>query len=154
MGPCWAGSWAAPASRVGERQTSEDFIDGGQRKGKVSEDGIGKTATSGFGILRRRKTDPLRGPWKRPALKTRRDLAFRGGRTYLNDWSKTGSGVVFDETFEDQAMYRQWVPVCGRAHIPESRLVGGRRAGAFHGGREVSVLAQVRGVREALDGRN
>ncbi len=32
---------------------------------------------------RKGKTDPFRGPWKRPALKTRLDIPFRGGRVYV-----------------------------------------------------------------------
>jgi hypothetical protein len=52
------------------------------REGKVSKESVGKTATSGVGILRRRKTDPFRGPWKHPALKARLDTAFRGARVY------------------------------------------------------------------------
>jgi Protein of unknown function (DUF3096) len=49
----------------------------------VSEDKLGKTATSSFGILRRRKTDPFRGPWKHPALQTRLTIAFSGGQVYV-----------------------------------------------------------------------
>jgi hypothetical protein len=43
----------------------------------------GKTAVSGFGILRTSKTDPFRGPEKHPALKTRLDFAFRGGQVNI-----------------------------------------------------------------------
>ena len=40
----------------------------------MSEESVGKAAFLGFGILRRGKTEPFRGPWKQPALKTRLDL--------------------------------------------------------------------------------
>ena len=65
---------------------------GRQRKEKVSEDRVGKTAASGFGILRRGKTDPFRGPWKHPALKARLDLPFRGGREYVTGWPEKQNG--------------------------------------------------------------
>jgi hypothetical protein len=40
----------------------------------------------------RRRTDPFRGPWKLPALKTRLDLASRGGRVYVTNWPENESG--------------------------------------------------------------
>jgi len=55
----------------------------------VSEDRAGKTAALGFGILRRRKTRAFRGPWKRPALKARLDIEFRGAWVYITSWAKT-----------------------------------------------------------------
>lgn len=58
----------------------------------MSEDRVGKAATSGLGILRRGKTDPFRGPWKHPALKARLDIEFRGARVYITGRAKTESG--------------------------------------------------------------
>jgi hypothetical protein len=49
---------------------------GRQRKEKAPEDRVIKTATSGFGFPRKRKTDPFRGPWKHPALKAGLDLTL------------------------------------------------------------------------------
>jgi hypothetical protein len=46
----------------------------------VWEDNVGKTAASGFGILRKGKTDPFRGSWKHPAPKARLNHEFRGVR--------------------------------------------------------------------------
>jgi hypothetical protein len=49
----------------------------------VSEQAVGKATVSGFGIPRRGNTHPFPGPWKHGALKTRLDLAFRGGQMYV-----------------------------------------------------------------------
>jgi hypothetical protein len=43
-------------------------------------------------ILGRRKTDPFRGPWKRPALKARRDIEVAGTRVYIAGRAKTENG--------------------------------------------------------------
>ena len=58
----------------------------------MSEDRVGKTPTSGFGILRRRKTDPFRGPCKHPALEARLDIEFRGARVYITGRAKPEDG--------------------------------------------------------------
>jgi hypothetical protein len=75
-----------------EQQTGADFGDEVGREGKVSEERVGKTATSGLEILRRGKTDPFRGSWKLPALKARLDLEFRAGRVYITGRAKTENG--------------------------------------------------------------
>ncbi len=61
-------------------------------EGKVPDESVGKAAVSGLGILLRGRTDPFRGPWKHPALKTRLDLAFRGGRGYFTGGSERENG--------------------------------------------------------------
>ena len=58
----------------------------------MPDESVGKAAVSGLGILRRGRTDPFRGPWKHPALKTRLDLAFRGGRGYFTGGSERENG--------------------------------------------------------------
>jgi hypothetical protein len=58
----------------------------------VSDESVGKAAVSGFGIFRRGKTDPFRGPWKQPALKTRLGLAVRAGRVYVTGQSENENG--------------------------------------------------------------
>ncbi len=50
------------------------------KEGKL---GVRRTAASGLAILQRGKTDSFRGPWKHPALKTRLDIPFRGGRVHV-----------------------------------------------------------------------
>ena len=82
--PCQQGRRPANLSRFHRR--------GRQRKEKVCEDRVGKAAVSGFGILRRRKTDPFRGPWKHPALKARLDIGFRGARVYITDRPENENG--------------------------------------------------------------
>src|ERR1035437_1765490 len=62
------------------------------RAGKVSEESVGKVAVSGFGIFRRGKTDSLRGPWRRLALKTQPEFDFRGARVYISRPAKTKNG--------------------------------------------------------------
>jgi hypothetical protein len=59
------------------------------RDGKVSEESVGVAVVSGVAILRRGKTDLFRGPWKHPELKTRLDLAFRGGQVYVTGQSES-----------------------------------------------------------------
>ena len=76
----------------GAPQTGADFGDEGGR-GRESVRGIGrKAAVSGFGILRRSKADPFRGPWKHPELETRPNLAVRGGRVYVTRRSENENG--------------------------------------------------------------
>jgi len=58
----------------------------------VSEERVGKTATSGLGILRIEKTDHFRGPLKHTSLKARLDIEFRGARVYIADLAKTENG--------------------------------------------------------------
>jgi hypothetical protein len=64
------------------------------REGKVAEESVGKTATSGLGILRRGKTDPFRGSWNHPALKGRLDLEFRGARVYITGRAKLKTEIL------------------------------------------------------------
>jgi hypothetical protein len=58
----------------------------------VSEARVGKTATLGLGILRRRKTDLFRGLRKDTALKARLDLEIRGGPVRISGPAKTENG--------------------------------------------------------------
>jgi hypothetical protein len=61
-------------------------------RSKGYEDRVGKMVAWGFGILRRGETDPFHGSWKHPALKTRLDLPFRGGRVYVAGWPVDQNG--------------------------------------------------------------
>ena len=72
-----------------------------EEEGKVSEDRVGKTAASGFGILPRAKTDPFRGPWTHPELKTRLDLPFRGGRAYVARWPENQKEIPAQTPFAE-----------------------------------------------------
>jgi hypothetical protein len=93
---CCAGSRDYPALRDQRGRRAADrsrFSATREVGGRKSVGGIGqRAAVSGFGILRRRKTDPFRGPWKHPALKTRLDLAFRGGRVYVTGRPENENG--------------------------------------------------------------
>jgi hypothetical protein len=92
-GPWCGGSRRYPRQRDRRAANLSRFHRRGrQRKEKVSDDRVRKTAASGFGILRRGKTDPFRNPWKHPALKTRLDIPFRGGRVYVTGWPESENG--------------------------------------------------------------
>ena len=72
---------------------------GGSGRTKCLRTGSEKRQFWGFVILRRGKTDPLRGPWKHPALKNRLDLAFEGGRANVTERPENESGnsrLVFE----------------------------------------------------------
>ena len=58
----------------------------------MSEDRIGKTATSGFGILRRCKADPFRCPLKHLGLKARLDIEFGGAQVYFTGRTNAENG--------------------------------------------------------------
>ena len=84
--------YAILARRVGERQTGSDFSGERDRAGEVCEAQVEKGSVSSFGILRRDKTCPFYGPWKRKALKARLDFAIRGVRVYIRSRVKTENG--------------------------------------------------------------
>jgi hypothetical protein len=73
-----------PCQQDRPAEEGADFSDERAGDGKVSETSVGKAAVSGAGTLRRRKTAIFRGPWRQPALKTRLNLASRGGRAYAD----------------------------------------------------------------------
>jgi hypothetical protein len=51
---------------------------------KVTQAQVERRSVSSFGILRKDKTGPFQGPWRRQALKARLYLAIRGGRSGEN----------------------------------------------------------------------
>jgi hypothetical protein len=61
----------------------------GGGSGKVSDGSVGKAAVSHPGIPRGQRTDPFRGSWKLPAVRTRLDLAFKGSQVYFTFRTKT-----------------------------------------------------------------
>jgi hypothetical protein len=90
LGPIERGYFAASGKSQGfPKLGTKDTEAGGLQFRKES---VGKTAALGFGILRRRKTDPFVGPWKHLGLQTRLDLAFRGGRAYITTRPENENG--------------------------------------------------------------
>ena len=74
---------------IGERLVAADFRAPGGRGGKVSQVSVERGPISSFGILRRGKIGPFRGPWKHPAPQTRLTVAFSGGQAYVMGRTRT-----------------------------------------------------------------